>query len=85
MKKSGVSGALRRIVFRESGYRCASCGIVGWEERFKGGGYGYPTLVPGRYLSIDHIVARTNGGSSERDNLRVLCNWCNSAKGARVA
>lgn len=34
-------------------------------------------------LSIDHVIALANGGSNELDNLQLLCNKCNSAKGAR--
>lgn len=32
-------------------------------------------------LSIDHIVAHVNGGSSEDENLQVLCLPCNIRKG----
>lgn len=82
MMKSGVSGALRRRVFREGDYTCAECGLIGEERRFGGGGYGYPTPIEGVYLSIDHIVPRSKGGTSERSNLRVLCTPCNTKKGA---
>jgi 5-methylcytosine-specific restriction endonuclease McrA len=81
MKKSGVPGALRRRVMREDNYTCAECGLRGREERFLRGGYGYPTERPGVCLSIDHIVPRANGGSSARENLRVLCTICNTRKG----
>lgn len=84
-KKSGVPSALRRSVFREGGYRCAKCSLVGREQRFQRGGYGYPTDVPGVFLSIDHIVARARGGSSERSNLRILCTRCNTQKGTNDA
>jgi 5-methylcytosine-specific restriction endonuclease McrA len=79
--KAGVPGALRRRVFREGGYICAERGLTGREERFAGGGYGYPTGVSGVFLSIDHIVPRSKGGSSERSNLRILCTTCNTRKG----
>jgi 5-methylcytosine-specific restriction endonuclease McrA len=82
--KAGVPGALRRRVFREEGYRCAQCSLVGWEQRFHGGGYGYPTAELGVYLSIDHIVPRAKGGTSARGNLRVLCTTCNTRKGTRL-
>ena len=84
-KKSGVPSALRRVVFREGGYRCAKCDLVGREEPFQRGGYGYPTDIEGVFLSIDHIVARARGGSSERPNLRVLCTPCNVQKGTSDA
>lgn len=82
--KSGVPGSLRRRVMRDGGYTCAECRIVGFERRFPRGGYGYYTNKPGIYLSIDHIFARANGGTSERANLRILCTTCNTRKGVKT-
>lgn len=84
-KKAQVPGALRRQVFREEGYRCAECGLQGYERRFPRGGYGYYTGTPGVFLSIDHIHPKSKGGTSERANLRVLCTPCNTIKGVRHA
>lgn len=36
-------------------------------------------------LSLDHIVARSKGGTHDEINLRTLCRRCNSAKNNRVA
>lgn len=83
MKKSGVSGAMRRRVMREDGYRCAECGLLGKEVRFPRGGYGFPTDADGVYLSIDHKLAQAKGGTGERSNLRVLCTVCNTRKGTK--
>lgn len=33
-----------------------------------------------RYLTIDHIVPKSKGGTNDEANLRVLCNRCNSGK-----
>lgn len=82
--KSGVPGSVRRQVMRDGGYRCCECRIVGFERRFRRGGYGYFTNTPGIYLSIDHTLARANGGTSARTNLRILCTICNTRKGVKT-
>lgn len=37
--------------------------------------------IPYRDLSIDHVEARSRGGSSEESNLVLTCRRCNTAKG----
>ena len=85
--KNGVSQSMRRRVMREDDYTCQFCGLVGWELRIKGPSarnacYTFPTKIDGVWLSIDHIVPRSRGGTSERTNLRVLCTTCNTRRGA---
>lgn len=36
-----------------------------------------------RFLTIDHVIPRSSGGSMEADNLQTLCEQCNSRKGDR--
>ena len=43
---------------------------------------GCRVLFPFRNLTVDHVVARTRGGSDHIDNLQLLCGACNSMKGA---
>lgn len=81
----GVPTSMRRRVFREDGYKCQGCGLVGEERRFPRGGYGYYTPLPGVYLSIDHIKPKSLGGTHTRENLRVLCTTCNTRKGVKDA
>ena len=81
--KAGVPQSVRRQVFREGNYTCQVCGLKGWEERCFKGGFVHPTEVEHIYLSIDHIVPRSKGGSSDRWNLRVLCTRCNTIKGTK--
>lgn len=80
-KKSGVSGSVRRRIFKRDSYRCALCGLAGWEMRCPRGGFIHPTSAPGIYLSIDHIAPRSRGGGHGESNLRTLCTLCNSRKG----
>lgn len=81
---NGVYTKQRRRIMRRDGYTCRRCGIVGREQRFEGGGFGFPTATPKVWLSIDHIIPRCRGGSSDDSNLQVLCTPCNSAKGTRM-
>jgi 5-methylcytosine-specific restriction endonuclease McrA len=76
---------MRRRVMREENYTCAACGIKGFERRFPKGGYGNYTDIPGVFMSIDHILAKSKGGSNDRENLRCLCTRCNTAKGVKDA
>ncbi len=69
---------------REGNYCCCDCGLRGREVSYGGGTHVYPTDLPGVYLSIDHIVPRSRGGSSKRKNLRILCVPCNTRKGTKM-
>ena len=37
-----------------------------------------------QYLEIDHIVPLYHGGSSDPDNLQILCRSCNRRKAAKM-
>ncbi len=75
--------AVRRRVHRAAGYRCVACGVVGREERRTRQGYGFPTTEVGVYLSVDHIVHRSRGGTDAPENLRTLCTRCNTGRGTK--
>ena len=83
--KAGVPGSPRRKIFRDAGYRCVFCGLVGWEVIRGGGTFVHPTGIKDVFLSIDHIIPRSKGGAAkDPSNLQVLCTTCNTRKGTRV-
>lgn len=60
-----IPDSLRYQVLKESGGRCALCGITKKDSP----------------LDVDHIIPRSRGGSNEKENLQVLCIKCNRSKG----
>ena len=75
--------AIRKAVYQRDGFACCMCGdkVDCPPDNYTGeltlriGG--------GRWLEVDHIVSRFNGGGNEIDNLKTLCNICNTSKGAK--
>ena len=47
------------------------------EGRCKGCGHHFPF----QNFTVDHIVAKSKGGTDHLENLQLLCNHCNSVKG----
>ena len=93
MADGKVNKKLRREIMRRDRMTCRGCGLRGSEVRFPKGGYSYPTDLtrPVRgvahrrtiYLSVDHIIPKSRGGTNDRSNLQILCIDCNSEKGVR--
>ena len=46
--------------------------------------YNYIGCTYDKDLTVDHILARINGGQDREDNLVTACRGCNSKKGARI-
>lgn len=57
----------RKYLYGEQGGHCNGCG-----EHFQP-----------QHLVVDHIIAKSQGGTDAVDNLQLLCNHCNSVKGDR--
>ena len=60
-----VPDSLRYRVLKESGGRCALCGVTMKEQP----------------LDVDHIIPKSRGGKNTYENFQVLCLRCNRAKG----
>lgn len=63
--------AVRRMLEEGTGKPCPECGHVmaRWCGR--------------RVASLDHVIPISKGGTNALENLRVICNRCNSQKGNR--
>ena len=69
----GMSPQLRNEILERNGYTCQLCGA----------GPGDPDpFNPSRKvrLHIDHIKPISQGGTEDKENLRVLCSACNQGK-----
>lgn len=68
-----ISPQLRTEILERNGYTCQLCGA----------GPGDPdSFDPHRKvrLHIDHLVPISQGGTDQKDNLRVLCSSCNQGR-----
>jgi diadenosine tetraphosphate (Ap4A) HIT family hydrolase len=60
-----IPDSIRYQVLKESGGRCALCGITKKESP----------------IDVDHIIPRSRGGTHNKSNLQALCIKCNRSKG----
>lgn len=87
LKKKTIPARSRRALAERHGCRpgsgaivlCVECGAQGnivwtFNARDKVGWVGFYKL------EIDHIIPECNGGSSEPENLQLLCRGCNRRK-----
>ena len=61
------SAAIRKQLYGSQEGQCAACDIT----------------FPYEVLEVDHIIARSKGGTDHPDNLQLLCPSCNRIKGNR--
>jgi hypothetical protein len=65
-----IPKALDARLRRQAGARCGYCRTS--------------SQVIGQPLTVEHIIPRARGGSSDEDNLWLSCRRCNEYKGAQV-
>lgn len=65
-----IPEALRRKVAAIAGHRCGYCLT---SQR-----------ISGAQMHIEHIIPRSQGGTSDEANLWLACAWCNSYKWAKT-
>lgn len=75
-RKSSVSSKVRAKVFKRDNYTCVSCG---WMQPRPN-----DARRTGRFLTLDHIIPRSEGGSNFQENLVTKCSRCNNEKGKRL-
>jgi hypothetical protein len=63
-KRKAIGRKLRFEVFKRDGFSCAYCGATPLDSK----------------LQVDHIIAVSNGGSNDIDNLVTACQPCNIGK-----
>lgn len=59
----------RSTIYARDGHKCLACGTLPTKDN---------------WLSIDHIVPLSRGGSYDMNNLQTLCRNCNTMKGNRI-
>lgn len=69
-----ISSQLRMEILERNGFTCQLCGRTGGDPD--------PSALNRKVrLVIDHEIPIAQGGTNERNNLRVLCSACNQARG----
>jgi 5-methylcytosine-specific restriction protein A len=61
---------LRKQILDRDGHQCTRCGTAGTGDN---------------PLSVDHIMAKTLGGTDDPSNLTTLCRRCHGKKGPQVS
>ncbi|MCO5243014.1 MAG: HNH endonuclease [Anaerolineae bacterium] len=71
MTSPSIPRSLRDQVKRRAGFRCEYCRTAEWLSGIEG--------------EIDHIIPRSEGGSSDLENLCYACAACNGYKQAKTS
>jgi 5-methylcytosine-specific restriction endonuclease McrA len=70
MSKKSIQNT-KRIKYKKQGGKCFYCGKQLFLKNIK----------KSREVTLDHLIPRSMGGTTKRDNLVVACNNCNQWKG----
>lgn len=68
----------------DSGYKSAPPTEAERQAIFERDGYKCLECGSTENLSLDHIIPRSKGGTSDQENLQTLCRSCNARKGNRL-
>lgn len=79
LKIAGNHGTLNLQVWRESEGVCWICGMRIPDPRGEHKDRGPRAALR---MSVDHVVARSIGGTNQRDNLKAAHRFCNSLRGS---
>lgn len=83
-----------KLLAKRDGWVCHYCGTPLYNPELKTRyeqwnpdfGLPRPVIPEGhRMASLDHKIARANGGTNDLDNLVLACHQCNARKGARYS
>lgn len=68
LERRKMSNGLRYEILKRDGFKCKLCGATRENDK----------------LNIDHIIPISKGGKTIKQNLRTLCQRCNSGKGSKA-
>jgi 5-methylcytosine-specific restriction endonuclease McrA len=73
--------ARKLAVLRRDGFRCTVC-----QGRFPvvPSGVDWSRWRMGNYLTVDHVIPRSKGGTNHQSNMVAMCHDCNQAKADRL-
>lgn len=80
--RTKIRPRVRRAVYERDKWTCQHCGLV-FTERPDNPKHAPTTHIAGRlvWLEMHHVIAYSQNGSDEAENLLALCSPCNNSAG----